>query len=139
MFKKFRTAALLTAALATGSLALASPASAAAPVADYNGVCGSGYGVVNYANIGSKGTVFLTYNNSNGYNCAVTVRANPGSAVEMTVGLKRTSDPASAAEVDSGQYTTYAGPVYRSAAGSCVDWFGNISGTNANRNGTNCG
>ncbi|OOC53591.1 MULTISPECIES: spore-associated protein A [Nocardiopsis] len=139
MFKKFRNAALLTAALATGSLALASPASAAGPVASYNNACGSGYGVVNYANVGSKGTVFLTYNNSTGYNCAVTVRANPGAAVEMVVSLKRTSDPASEARVDSGYYTTYAGPVYRSAAGSCVDWYGYIDGANEHRNETNCG
>ncbi|WP_159942915.1 MULTISPECIES: spore-associated protein A [unclassified Nocardiopsis] len=139
MFKKFRTAALLTAALATGSLALAAPASAAAPVATYNGACGSGYSVVNHANISTKGTVFLTYNSSNGYNCAVTVRANPGTALPMAVGLKRTSDSPSQAQQDEGNYTTYAGPVYRSAAGQCVDWFGTISGTNVNRNGTNCG
>ncbi|MFD6951343.1 spore-associated protein A [Nocardiopsis sp. TSRI0078] len=139
MFKKFRNAALLTAALATGSLALASPAAAAPPVAPYNGACGSGYGVVNHAGIGSKGTVFVTYNNSTGYNCAVTVRANPGAAVEMVVSIKRTSDPASAAKMDSGYYTTYAGPVYLHAADQCVDWMGRITGSPGGDRGTNCG
>lgn len=140
MLKKFRSAAFLAAAVTLGSLAAAAPASAApaaAPVASYNGACGSGYSVVNHANIGSKGTVFLTYN-SNGYNCAVTVRATPGAAVDMAVGLKRSSDSPSQAQQDGGDYTTYAGPVYRYAPSHCVDWFGNISGTNEHRTATNC-
>lgn len=137
MFKKFRTAALLTAALATGSLALASPASAAAPVADYNGVCGNGYGVVNYANIGSKGTVFLTYNNSNGYNCVVTVRTNPGAAAPMEAFIR--VNGTSSWKRDSGNYTTYAGPVYLSAARQCVDWGGTIGTITKTAIRTNCG
>jgi hypothetical protein len=139
MFTRLRTAVLLTVALVLGSLTLAAPASAAAPVAPYNNACGSGYSVVNHANIGSKGTVFLTYNGSNGYNCAVTVRADPGTRLQMAVGLKRSSDSPSQAVQAEGSYTTYVGPVYRHAPSHCVDWFGYISGTNVNRNGTNCG
>ncbi|MFD3683288.1 hypothetical protein ACFWTE_00515 [Nocardiopsis sp. NPDC058631] len=48
------------------------------------------------------------------------------------------ASPANAA-TDAGYYTTCAGPVYLSAAGHCVDWYGYISGTNEHRNNTNCG
>lgn len=130
------TVALGVTALA-GALVGASPERAAA--AEYNGVCGSGYSVVNQVAVGDSGTTFLTYNDSNGYNCAVTVRDDPGAPVEMVVGLKRTPDGASEAVEDSGQYTTYAGPVYLHAAGTCVDWFGYIDGDNGHKNGTNCG
>ncbi|WP_433697465.1 spore-associated protein A [Nocardiopsis sp. CA-288880] len=127
-------AAAFGVAVTAGAL-VASPAHAAT----YNGACGSGYNVVNSVAVGNSGTTFLTYNNSNGYNCAVTVRNNPGAAVEMVVALKRTQDDASQAVQDAGYYTTYAGPVYLHAAGSCVDWFGYIDGANGSKNGTNCG
>lgn len=118
MIKNLRSVMLLSAALTLGSAAMATPATAAdSPIVAYNGVCGSGYNVVNHANIGNKGTVFLTYNSSNGNNCAVTVRKGTGSAIQMVVGLKRTSDSPSQAVQDEGNYTSYAGPVYRQAAG----------------------
>lgn len=128
------TAALVTAgAMTVAGLATAAPASAAS----YGGQCGSGYVVVNHATISGKGTVYLTYNNSNGYNCVVTVRDKAGSAVPMFAGIARSDDSAWAA-VDEGNYTTYAGPVYRYAKGTCVTWGGAISGSYAGDEDTNC-
>jgi hypothetical protein len=137
MRNPMRTAAtgLLAAALTGGTLmAAATPASAAT----YGGQCGNGYGVVNQFDLPTnRGTVFLTYNASTGRNCVVTVRTNPGAATLMEAALKRSSS--STWTVDSGNYTTYAGPVYVSAAGQCVDWGGTIGTASGARLGTNCG
>ncbi|TDQ55035.1 spore-associated protein A [Actinorugispora endophytica] len=133
--KKFAATAMVAGAALAGTTALAAPASAAT----YNGACGSGYTVVNSAAVGSQGTVFLTYNSSNGYNCAVTVRNSPGSAVLMAVALKRSSDIPENAKQDTGYYTTYAGPVYVHGEDACMDWQGIIGSANVHREGTNCG
>ncbi|MER6019466.1 spore-associated protein A [Streptomyces anulatus] len=115
--------------------ATAAPKAAAA--AKYNGACGGGYSVVNSAQIGTKGTVFLTYNSATGKNCVVTVRTTPGKAVHMTASLGFASPTTTV--TDTGYYTTYAGPVYLDARGLCVTWRGEISGEVAGKNGTNCG
>lgn len=125
-------------AMAGVSLMSAPAASAAATAAAYNGACGSGYAVVNSMPIGDKGMTYLTYNSSTGKNCAVTIRNTAGPATRIIVVLAR-SDGAGGAQVDDGTYTTYAGPVYVSAAGSCVDWVGNLLGSSNSRLGTNCG
>ncbi|WP_030902273.1 hypothetical protein [Streptomyces sp. NRRL F-5126] len=109
---------------------------AKAPAVAYNNVCGSGYGVVNSAPIGTAGTVYLTYSSKTKKNCVVTVRSRPGAAVHMTasVGIgTHTHDV-----IDSGNYTTYAGPVYLYAPGQCVSWRGEIAGAVAGKNQTNC-
>ncbi|GLU47161.1 spore-associated protein A [Nocardiopsis ansamitocini] len=131
--RKLAAAVLVAGAAMSATVATVGPAAAAT----YNNACGSGYAVVNSADIGSKGTVFLTYNSSTGYNCAVTVRNSPGSAVAMAVFLA--VSPNGAWQQDSGTYTTYAGPVYVAARGACVDWVGTITGTTVRMNGTNCG
>ncbi|MFH8402160.1 spore-associated protein A [Streptomyces anulatus] len=115
--------------------ATAAPKASAA--AKYNGACGGGYSVVNSAQIGTKGTVFLTYNSATGKNCVVTVRTTPGKAVHMTASLGFASPTTTVS--DTGYYTTYAGPVYLDARGLCVTWRGEISGEVAGKNGTNCG
>ncbi|MFC3997007.1 spore-associated protein A [Nocardiopsis sediminis] len=132
--KTAAASAALAAALTTAAV-LAAPASAAS----YNDVCGSGYGVVNSADLpGGAGTVFLTYNAANGRNCAVNVRADAGERLPMDVQLARSDDPDSAA-LDTGDFTEYAGPVYLEARGQCVTWSG-ITGTGqAGKAGTNCG
>ncbi|MEU0517495.1 spore-associated protein A [Streptosporangium sp. NPDC006007] len=120
--------------MTAGTLVTAAPASAAT----YGGQCGSGYGVVNHFNLpDSRGTVFLTYSSSTGRNCVVTVRTNPGAATLTEAYLRRSST--STWTRDSGNYTTYAGPVYVSAAGHCVDWGGTIGTATQFRYGTNCG
>ncbi|MFF8505200.1 spore-associated protein A [Streptomyces anulatus] len=119
----------------TAQRATAAPKAAAA--ATYNGACGGGYSVVNSAQIGTKGTVFLTYSSATGKNCVVTVRTTPGKAVHMTASLGFASPTTTVS--DTGYYTTYAGPVYLDARGLCVTWRGEISGEVAGKNGTNCG
>ncbi|MEV1048327.1 spore-associated protein A [Streptomyces sp. NPDC049916] len=108
-----------------------------ATAAQYNGACGSGYAVVNSAQIGTQGTVFLTYSSATGKNCVVTVRTKPGKAVHMTASLGFASPTTTV--TDTGYFTTYAGPVYLDARGLCVTWRGEISGEVAGKNGTNCG
>ena len=125
----------LTAAAATaGVMVNAAPAQAAL----YGGQCGSGYGLVNLIDLpDNRGTVYLTYSSSSGKNCVVTLREKPGGATLMEAYLRRSGTTAWAK--DSGNYTTYAGPVYVSAAGSCVDWGGTIGTASRTRYGTNCG
>ncbi|WP_370011222.1 spore-associated protein A [Nocardiopsis sp. LDBS0036] len=125
-----------TAAVAGLALTMAVGTPMPATAASYGGQCGSGYGVVNEASV-NGGTVFLTYNNSNGRNCVVVVRTDPGSAVNMDAALKR-SDSTSW-DTDPGDWTEYAGPVYADAAGHCVDWGGVVGDEWVLRNGTNCG
>ncbi|MGW0593860.1 spore-associated protein A [Streptosporangium sp. NPDC002607] len=133
--KKTITAAALVVTALTGALATASPAAAAT----YGGECGSGYTVVNSAAIGSKGTVFLTYSSSTGRNCVVAKRNTAGSAVLVEAGLS-VSPAGNHWDVYEGDYfTSYAGPIYLSAAGRCVDWMGRISGTEGGKRATNCG
>ncbi|MCI4041885.1 spore-associated protein A [Streptomyces sp. TRM75563] len=128
-------------ATACAAVALAPAAVAAEPeataAAKYNGACGGGYSVVNSAQIGAQGTVFLTYNSATGKNCVVTVRARPGKAVHMTASLGFASPTTTV--TDTGYYTTYAGPVHLDARGLCVTWRGEIAGEVAGKNGTNCG
>jgi hypothetical protein len=119
-----------------GTAAFTQPASAASAAATYNGVCGSGYKVVNSAPIGSSGTVFLTYNSSNGKNCVVTIRNTSGSPQYMFayLGVSGTGD----AQVDEGSYRSYAGPVYVYGRGVCLDWAGGIANQETWTYGSNC-
>lgn len=125
----------LTGISLAGALAAAAPASAAT----YGGECGSGYSVVNSAAIGTKGTVFLTYSPSTGKNCVVAKRNTAGSAVLVEAGLAINPVGSHWTVYDGGYYTSYAGPIYLSAADKCVDWMGRISGTEGGKRGTNCG
>ncbi|NYH54843.1 hypothetical protein HNR06_004432 [Nocardiopsis arvandica] len=134
LLRKAATLAAATGIAAAGLMATAAPASAAA----YNGACGSGYGVVNKIEFhDNRGTIFLTYNNSTGYNCVVTVRTNPGAAAPMEAFLRVSGT--STWKKDSGNYTTYAGPVYVAAASRCVDWGGTIGTITLDESRTNCG
>ncbi|WP_328405786.1 hypothetical protein [Nocardia sp. NBC_00403] len=100
------------------------PANASA--ASYGGQCGGGYAVIEQANL-IGGTAFLTYSNATGKNCVVTVRDEPGDELFMVARVGRSGDLQST-DVDQGNYTTYAGPVYVSAAHRCIDWYGQIRG-----------
>ncbi|MEU9118976.1 spore-associated protein A [Streptomyces sp. NPDC048506] len=122
------------ATLAGATTASAAPTATAA----YNGACGSGYRVVNSVPVTGKGAVYLTYNATSGKNCVVTVRNSPGKPVYMYTYLTAT-DGSSDWISDSGQYTSYAGPVYLPAKGICVDWGGSIESVSVNVSGSNCG
>ncbi|GGY06890.1 spore-associated protein [Streptomyces djakartensis] len=135
-FTRSVLAASATAALSLGTMtALASPASAA-PDTTPQRVCGSGYKTVNSAAVGSLGTVYLTYNSSNGKNCVATIRNNPGKAVNMSawIYIPDTDEH----HYDEGLFTSYAGPTYAYGKGHCVDWGGSIAGTHVQVYGSNC-
>ncbi|MEO3786170.1 spore-associated protein A [Actinocorallia sp. B10E7] len=134
-FTKTAATVACTAAALAGTLVAAAPASAAT----YGGECGSGYKVVNSDAIGTKGTVFLTYNSSTGKNCAIAKRNTVGSAVLVEVGLGVYPVGSHWPAFQGGYFTSYAGPIYLSAAGRCVDWMGRISGTEGGERKTNCG
>ncbi|MFB6435538.1 spore-associated protein A [Streptomyces sp. NPDC056411] len=130
------TAALAVASLAT--MATATTASAAPAAAAYNGACGSGYQVVNSVPVTGKGTVYLTYSAKTGKNCVVTIRNSPGAPVYMYTYLTATNG-SSDYVYDSGQYRSYAGPIYLAAKRLCVDWGGTIGSVSVNVSGSNCG
>ncbi|MER8018203.1 spore-associated protein [Streptomyces griseoluteus] len=124
------------AALALGAgTALAAPASAA-PNATPQQVCGSSYRTVNSAAVGSLGTVYLTYNASNGKNCVTTIRNSPGTAVEMSAWVY-VADTGQGDD-DYGNFTSYAGPTYVYGKGHCVDWGGQIKNVYVQISGSNC-
>ncbi|GGU93305.1 spore-associated protein A [Streptomyces albospinus] len=131
------SAVLAAAGIATMGLATtasAAPASAAA----YNGACGTGYRVVNSLPVTGKGTVYLMYSAKTGKNCVVTVRNSPGKPVFLYTYLGP-SDGSSDTVFDSGNYTSYAGPVYLAAKGRCVDWGGTVETVSVSVSGSNCG
>jgi hypothetical protein len=117
---------------------LAPQADAATTAATYNGVCGSGFKVVNSAPVGTAGTVFLTYNSATGQNCVVTIRNTPGDTTFMVASLIRSDAIDPDPEQDIGYYHSYAGPVYVDARGACVNWYGIIGNQEGGKNGTNC-
>ncbi|UKY47588.1 hypothetical protein [Streptomyces inhibens] len=51
---------------------------------------------------------------------AVTLRNTPGAPVWMAVSLNIDAGRGAPGVVDSGNYTTYAGPVYVTARGECM-------------------
>ncbi|MFD9396417.1 spore-associated protein [Streptomyces sp. NPDC060000] len=128
-------AAALAALSVGATTALAAPASAA-PNTTPQKVCGSGYKTVNSAAIGSLGTVYLTYNAANGNNCVVTIRSNPGTAVDMSAWIY--VPDTNEGDDDYGRYTSYAGPSYVIGKGHCVDWGGVIANTYVQVTGSNC-
>ncbi|TGN75393.1 spore-associated protein [Streptomyces bauhiniae] len=124
------------AALALGAgTAMAAPASAA-PNTTPQKVCGSSYRTVNSAAVGSLGTVYLTYNASNGKNCVTTIRNSPGTAVDMSAWLYVADTDQG--DDDYGSFTSYAGPTYVYGKGHCVDWGGQIKNVYVQISGSNC-
>jgi hypothetical protein len=122
--------------LVAGATAVGGTAASAAPNVTPQGVCGSAYRTVNSAPIGSLGTVYLTYNSSNGKNCVATIRANPGTAKEVStyIYVPDTDEWAG----DSGNYTSYAGPAYVYGKGHCVSWGGSIANVYVSVDNSNC-
>ncbi|MFC4030012.1 spore-associated protein A [Streptomyces polygonati] len=128
------------------ALGVAAPGASAAPVsrvarasaarAPYNGVCGAGYTVVNFAPVGSVGMAYLTWNASTGYNCVVEIRDTPGDPVLMAVGIAKDEIRDNN---DVGYYRSYAGPLYEAGRGMCVNWWGSIGTASFVEWQTNCG
>ncbi|WP_062346485.1 hypothetical protein [Herbidospora yilanensis] len=134
ILRKVAALGITAAAAAATVMVSASPAAAVL----YGNQCGSGYNVVNVRVFpDGRGTVYLTYNASTKKNCVVTLRETPGAATFMEAYIRRSGTTTWLK--DSGNFTTYAGPVYLSAPGSCVDWGGTIGTHSVGRDGTNCG
>lgn len=137
--RRTTTAAALAVLALGGTVAATAPASAAtAATATYNGACGTGYKVIDSTPVGNVGKVFLTWNESTGKNCAVTIRNAPGAKTYMAVELNIITDHESTPVHDTGQYTSYAGPVYMPARGYCAEWYGAI-GTATGGDSGHCG
>lgn len=136
--RRATTAAALTVLALGGTVAATAPASAAttarAAAASYNGACGAGYKVIDSTPVGNSGKVFLTWNESTGKNCAVTIRNTAGAKIHMEVSLGAL-DSGQPSGRDSGQYTSYAGPVYVNGRGHCVAWSGTIGTASAGDSG----
>ena len=131
---------LIAVGVVGAGLLVTAPAAGAATngaTAAYNGVCGSGYKVVNSMPIGKTGTVYLTYNSATGKNCTVTIR-NTAGAPKYMVAYVRNVDSGEDM-YDAGEYRSYAGPVYAFARGACVEWGGVIDNLQAWNYGSNCG
>ncbi|MEU1117425.1 MULTISPECIES: spore-associated protein [unclassified Streptomyces] len=128
--------AAVSALVAGSSAVLASPASAAANTTPQK-VCGSSYKTVNSAAVGSLGTIYLTYNASNGRNCVATIRSSPGAAVDMSTWVYVADTDQG--DSDSGTFTSYAGPASVYGKGHCVDWGGSIKNVYVSVYGSNCG
>ncbi|MFE0438884.1 spore-associated protein [Streptomyces nigra] len=128
-------ASLGVTAVALGTVVATAPAASAATY--LSSYCGTGYAVVNSADVGSLGTVYLTYNASNGQNCVVTVRHASVSGSEICEGIT----PAGGRESSQCEpnVSTWGGPVYVRAEGVCVSWWGTINGVKGGKNNTNCG
>jgi hypothetical protein len=143
--KKSRKRAWASAAgaIVIAASALVLTSATAAQGADPAEVCNTGSGrpagsgpfrpVGSVAVPGGGGTVHLLYDDV--YNCAVTINNGVGT-VYMDVGLRQAGN--GAGSWDSGNFAEYAGPVYVSARGICVDYTGAVGDQSATLTGTNC-
>jgi len=100
-------------------------------------VCGSGFAVIDQAALGSVGRTYLLYNSGTGSNCVVTLKStNLGTPSAVSAFL----EPQGASRTtDSGNFAYYAGPVKRSAPGTCVKWGGSVGSTSYTSPFEHCG
>ncbi|MBB5775424.1 N-acetylmuramoyl-L-alanine amidase [Nonomuraea jabiensis] len=100
-------------------------------------VCGAGYKVIDSAALGSSGTVYLTFNSTNGNNCVATIKkASLGKATATAAFLEVKGKTRA---TDTGNFDYYAGPVRAAAADKCVKW-GGKAGTSTYESGfEHCG
>ncbi|MDX3194005.1 sialidase family protein [Streptomyces sp. MN03-5084-2B] len=102
--------------------------------------CGGGYSVIDSAPLGTggaAGTVFLSYNASNGQNCVSTMKnASAGTATATSAYLEVKG---SARQADSGSFSWFAGPVKATAADKCVKWGGTAGGQAYDSEFEHCG
>jgi len=88
--------------------------------------CGAGYGLIDKQELGTAGTVFLSYNASNGQNCVSTMKSTGAGTASQTSAFLEVQG--STRNTDSGSFSYYAGPVKASAADKCVKWGGAAGG-----------
>ncbi len=141
MHKRVKTAVAGFGVLAAAAAAVVA-LPGAADAASYGSECGAGYSVIDQMTVPNYGTVYLTYNSSNGYNCVVTDRDDPGTKLLMMAEIDLTSDVNSGGgngQEDEGDYSTFAGPVYMYAPGECIDWGGSIDSVVEYQHDSHCG
>ncbi|SDY44615.1 sialidase-1 [Amycolatopsis xylanica] len=99
--------------------------------------CGSGYGVIDSAPLGTEGTVYLSYNAANGNNCVSTMKkANAGTPTATSAYLEVAG---SARNTDAGSFSYFAGPVKAPAGNKCVKWGGSAGGVKYDSPSEHCG
>ena len=85
-------------------------------------VCGSGFQVIDWAALGSAGTVYLLYRD--GTNCVATIKSTSIGSASATSAFLEVEG--STRTTDSGSFGYYAGPVTKSAPTQCVRWGGSV-------------
>ncbi|MCX4413536.1 serine/threonine protein kinase [[Kitasatospora] papulosa] len=125
-----RIAVTTSAAALFSTVLLGSPAQAASLSSEAASICGSGYYVQRSHVLSDKetqgATAFQLYNASSKKNCAVTLKHPTSSSFyggKTTLGAGLRAEGGSWVK-DEGAYGYYAGPVYISAAGKCVQFWG---------------
>jgi sialidase-1 len=99
--------------------------------------CGSGYGVIDTQALGTAGTVFLSYNASNGQNCVSTMKSAAAGTASQTSAYLEVAG--SARKTDSGSFSYFAGPVKAAAADMCVRWGGATGSQSYDSPSEHCG
>ncbi|MFB4273561.1 hypothetical protein [Nonomuraea sp. GTA35] len=118
-------------------MAGAAPAGAAGP-------CGSSYsrvGVYSISRDGTRtGTLEVYYSSSTGKNCALTYGYGSYANTTSWKGVVISRGDGSGESYDAGNYKYYAGPVYVSAPGQCIDVEGiSPEWTSVKLNNVHCG
>ncbi|MEU1392786.1 MULTISPECIES: spore-associated protein A [unclassified Nonomuraea] len=137
-----KLATLLAGAALTAATTLAATATPAAAA----GPCGSGYTRVGVYNIGIEkygyrtGILEVYYSSGTGKNCALTYGDGPYANTTSWKGVVISRGDGSGKDSDAGNYQYYAGPVYVSAAGQCIDVEGiSPSWTSVKLDNVHCG
>lgn len=110
--------------VAAGIIAVPATAHADVPVE----ICGPGYTLAAFRNIGDESTGILgrtaLARNSAGTYCSYTTRVDTSGASYTAAWMRRVGDEHY--KHDGGNYSRYAGPVYRSRLGGCLTYGGTI-------------
>ncbi|MEQ0559871.1 sialidase family protein [Amycolatopsis sp. NEAU-NG30] len=99
--------------------------------------CGGGYSVIDSAPLGTAGTVYLSYNASNGKNCVSTMKSTSAGAATATSAYLEVQGASRI--TDSGSFAYFAGPVTATAADKCVKWGGTAGGQSYASEFEHCG
>jgi hypothetical protein len=121
-------------AVAAALCLAAMPAANASAAPSPESICGAGYSVQRSHAL-PNARVYQLYNGS--HNCVVTIKTGQtGKATRTSAGLQVQGGEWA---YDTGDYTSYAGPVKQYAAGKCVRFFGFHGGQNFTSAWGNCG
>lgn len=118
-------ARIFTCAATMAAVALAAPLPAEAagnPYTPYD-ACGSGFSIIDQADLSWGGTVYLLYNSRTGENCAATIKSQYVGTPTWTGAALRLDAPSDDAYADNWDYKYYAA-VKVFARGHCVQWSG---------------